>query len=214
MGVETAIVEWFAQAHQSGVFIEVVKFFSTYLIYAMGAAVIVLWWREEGERKKAYTFGFTVLLMILARGIITEVIRMFYHRPRPFEVLELSGLVGNSMGNAFPSGHTVVAFAIALLPLLFGNKKWTYILSGVALLVGVARVATGVHWPTDIIGGALVAGASFVLLYYVIVPPRLAHKFAESEPQIETDNKDADEYGLEMQEESREEKEVIESQEE
>lgn len=203
MGVEMAIVEWSAQAHQSGVFVGFATFFSTYLIYIMGAAVVVLWWREKGERKKAYTLGFAVLLMILSRGIVTEIIRVLYHRPRPFEVLELSGLVGNSMGNAFPSGHTVVAFAIALLPLLFGKKKWTYILSGAAVLVGLARVAAGVHWPTDILGGALVAGACFALLYYVVLPPRLAQKHTNHESRM-----------MNNEEDEREAEETIESQEE
>lgn len=54
---------------------------------------------------------------------------------------------------SFPSGHAIFLFSLAT-SVWFENKKAGAILFGIAALVGVGRVAAGVHWPTDIIGGA------------------------------------------------------------
>lgn len=77
---------------------------------------------------------------------------------RPPAVLDMSQfhLIGHAlMGNSFPSGHTTTIFVIAgvmclhRLPLSF---KLACL--GLAILVALSRVACGVHWPMDVLGGA------------------------------------------------------------
>ncbi|HWA83360.1 MAG TPA: phosphatase PAP2 family protein, partial [Fimbriimonadaceae bacterium] len=71
--------------------------------------------------------------------------------------------------NSFPSGHTTTAFAIAFLLFLMTRKKecaWVgQVALGWAVLVGVSRVYRGVHWPTDVIGGAFAGLFSACLIY-------------------------------------------------
>lgn len=63
--------------------------------------------------------------------------------------------------SSFPSGHTVIAFAVAFTLLLSFPGEKRRVVGGIALalasLVGLSRVYRGVHWPTDIAASVLLA---------------------------------------------------------
>ena len=75
--------------------------------------------------------------------------------------------------SSFPSGHTTTAFAVAtMLTFLTWNSRFRllgqmYFL--VAALIGFSRIYRGVHWPTDVIGGACCGVASSCLLYLIFL---------------------------------------------
>ncbi len=78
---------------------------------------------------------------------------------RPPAVLDVSQfhLIGEAfMANSFPSGHTTTIFLI-VGTLCLHRFPWSFKLGllGVAILVGISRIACGVHWPLDVLGGAL-----------------------------------------------------------
>ena len=76
-------------------------------------------------------------------------------------------LLYHSAGNAFPSGHATVAFAIATAVFLW-NRTWGSVLYAAALVVGISRIIGGVHWPTDILAGALVGAWSAGMIYAIL----------------------------------------------
>lgn len=84
--------------------------------------------------------------------------------PRPYEVLAIDPLISkNTRGRSFPSRHVFSSFVIAM-----GWLAWRWPV-GVALLVAsamlaVVRVLGGVHWPRDVIVGALLGIAAGVLI--------------------------------------------------
>lgn len=77
-------------------------------------------------------------------------------RPPAVIPSELFNIIGPAHRNySFPSGHTTTIFTIAgILSLYLRRYNLIWILP-VAILIGVSRIAVGVHWPLDVLGGAL-----------------------------------------------------------
>lgn len=145
-------------------------FLATYLGWVLILITIVLIFKEKGWHKKIYLFSLIALSLILSRGILTEIIRFFYDRERPFSALGFESLINHSSGSAFPSGHAAFYFSLALAVYFFyriqkQSNKWGWIFLTSALFIGIARIFVGVHWSSDILGGVIVAGVSvFVVI--------------------------------------------------
>jgi len=98
----------------------------------------------------------------VARFGVTELIRFFYHRLRPFVTYQAHQLLsGNEW--SFPSGHSAFFFAMATAIYLY-NKKWGIGFFLAAILMNISRVIAGVHYPSDIIGGAIIG----IIVAYVV----------------------------------------------
>lgn len=157
-------------AGASQVFDAMVVFFASYLQYILVAVFLVLvYFAVSAKREKLYLFWTTVLSALVSRGVVTEIIRFWYHRPRPFHTLPIEKLLSNGLFYSdtewsFPSGHSAVFFAIATALYLY-NKKWgTWFFIG-AILINISRIIAGVHYPSDILGGAIVG----IVTGYVVV---------------------------------------------
>jgi undecaprenyl-diphosphatase len=123
---------------------------------------------KEYRKKNLELFTWALVSAFGARFVITELIRFFYNRPRPFEILEgVRQLVEHSGGGAFPSGHASLAFALATT-VSFYYPKTSILFFLAALSIGVGRVAAGVHWPSDILGGAAVGILTSLLVNFII----------------------------------------------
>lgn len=159
-------------AGYSSFFDRSVIFFAEYLWYVMVGVVIILVlstyflkFRQYRKRHFELLF-FTAISAILARFAIAEFIQYFYHHPRPFVVLEgVRQLFEHSASSSFPSGHASLAFAIAA-SFYFYYPKTSIIFFLAALGVGLSRVAAGIHWPSDILGGIVVGMVSTWLVYW------------------------------------------------
>lgn len=145
-------------------------FFAQYLPYLLVIAFLVLVWYEDGWRKKLYVFCEGAISVILARGIVTEVIRFFYHSVRPFAFYNFMPLI-NESGWSFPSGHMTWFFALSLA-VWYANHKWGWWFFALSALIGIARIFAGVHWPTDIVGGAIIGLAVAWLVHWALKSSR------------------------------------------
>ncbi len=103
---------------------------------------------------------------------LTNEIKNFVQRVRPCNVIdEVRLLVGCTQSFSMPSSHAANAFAI-LVPLYYLTQKlvskWAVLyLITLALLISLSRVYVGVHYPSDIIVGAL--WGSFVSFFVILI---------------------------------------------
>ncbi len=152
-------------------------FLAHYLPYLLVAGFLYFSFQRKDRRERFLVFTEGALGVILSRGIITEAIRFFYHHLRPFAALNFTPLIAES-GYSFPSGHAAWFFALAMT-VFYYNRKLGIWFFAFAAVNGVARVFVGVHWPLDILGGAVfgVLSAMFIhqlVKFHISVPPPVA----------------------------------------
>lgn len=98
-------------------------------------------------------------------------LKHIFERPRPCHVLpDVHLLVACGSGFSFPSSHAVNNFAAAAV-LSFYLRKWLWWFFAFGSVVAFSRVYVGVHYASDVLGGAVLGvgcGALLVLLYRAI----------------------------------------------
>ena len=155
-------------------------FFAKYLAYLLVLVAIILFFKQKGWKSRFYFFSLASLSLILSRGIITEIFRYFYRHPRPFDALGFSPLIPES-GNSFPSGHMTFFFALALV-VFYIDKKWGWRFLSLSAVMGLARIYVGVHWPADILGGAIIGLLCAWFAYTVLPKPEATNDQQEVLP--------------------------------
>lgn len=140
-------------------------FFAKYLIFVMAfaAASLLLIWKDEAQKKIHQEVVLKSFAAMSFGYILKIIIQLIYARPRPFVSHEVFKLIDKSADASFPSGHTVLAFAVAF-SIYFYNKKLGTIFLTAAALVSLGRIYVGVHYPLDIFGGVLIAGCSVLVV--------------------------------------------------
>ena len=124
----------------------------------MSVALLGLWFvgRSLEERDRLQR-----AVIVAASGggwanLIVMVVNDHYFRLRPFAALQdVHLLFYRPIDSSFPSNPAAVTFAIAMGIWLW-NKRLGSVFFGMALLLGFSRVYAGVHYPLDVVGGALV----------------------------------------------------------
>ncbi len=127
-------------------------FLAKYLVYIMVLCLVVFSFKFRKNIKMVLT-GFGAALF--ARFVITGAIRLLRPRVRPFTTGDINLLIEKVNEQSFPSGHASFTFALATVVYLY-NKKWGMVFFAAAILISISRVFTGVHWPLDVLAGAMV----------------------------------------------------------
>lgn len=147
---------------------KVIIFFAEHLAYILIVAFIVwLFKKQDDNKRKIEIFAEAISAIIIGRGLIVETIRFFYHHERPFVALPSVNQLLTENSYSFPSGHATLFFALSTVVYKYNQKLGItfFILSG---LMGIARVASGVHFPFDIIAGGIL-GVSVGYLSFILV---------------------------------------------
>jgi undecaprenyl-diphosphatase len=140
-------------------------FLADFYQYIIGAIIIVLllW------KKNRIMVLSAAISVFLSRLVIAEIIKTIVQRPRPYMVLETANkiITENSDFKSMPSGHAAIFFALAMA-IYFYNKKLGIFLFASAILISLARIFCGVHWPSDILVGAAIGIISGIIVDKVI----------------------------------------------
>ena len=112
--------------------------------------------------------GFSIIVALIARFPLVWLIQLFINRSRQFVVdQKVVNILSLNLTSSFPSGHATFFFALVACLFLL-DKKLGILMTAVAVLMGIARVFAGVHWPSDILAGAFL-GIVIVLLFFTAI---------------------------------------------
>jgi membrane-associated phospholipid phosphatase len=147
-------------------FFETVSDATSYIDYSLAAALLIfaLIRRNKSGRRKAFMIFESQLLT----AAFTYGLKHLIDRERP-AVHDTSFIsVVNELSACFPSGHTGEAFATATA-LSIAYRKWYVIIPAYswALLVGYSRLYLGVHFPSDVLAGAILGSGCAFLIYKI-----------------------------------------------
>ena len=153
-----------------------VKIFSEYLVFVV-IAVSLAWLAYRVYQrnqplvdvkhfvKDLFLCGMTLLVIpVGVATVISEVISRFYVRQRPFAVMrDIKLLVPHSSDGGMPSHHMVFMSTVAFM-VYNSNQRLSLILITLSLMSGIARISAGIHYPSDVLAGALL-GSVLAITY-------------------------------------------------
>ena len=155
-----------------------IRVFSDFALYAFyllfGVSLVRSYLRDDRRRMK--TLQAYLLAEFLGSIVLVRSLKMLLGRARPDAGLgdEFFGFAWNPKFHAFPSGHTVDIWICAFFAcLLLPNRLQRGVAVAVAVLVSMTRMAMNVHWPSDVLAGALIGSAVSLLVYRYWLAPRL-----------------------------------------
>ena len=146
---------------------QLIVFFGAYAQYPIGLALVILAFWSRQYRMFVAAFG----AALVARLGVKTLILVFVHRARPFiDLANVRNLIGADISEnfqSFPSGHAIFFFALAMAVYMYDKRSgwWFFVF---ATLMGAARVAGGIHWPSDIVGGAILGMVTAWLMVRLI----------------------------------------------
>ena len=144
---------------------------------AMALAVAAQWWRvpkRSALRHDIVAAGLTFLLGLA----INQVVLLFVHRARPYDVGVSRALVARTADPSFPSDHATAAFAIVFAMFAAGRRGQGAAFAAAALLVSFSRLYVGAHWFTDLLGGAATAAIAAIVVARAYRPGTALDRFA------------------------------------
>lgn len=114
--------------------------------------------------------GYAAVLSLIFGVIVTNLLlKNIVARPRPFAEIEaLIPLIAKPTDFSFPSGHTTASFAVALVMFRMLPKKIGIPAVVLAALVAFSRLYLGVHYPTDVLVGFVVALVGSSLAVWIV----------------------------------------------
>ena len=168
-GLTNPVLDWWSA---------LVRATEIWLVPALIVLAVIAW---RGSRRARMAAATCVIVFVVSDGIFVRSLKIVSQRPRPAQVLDdvrsvrlerveprilalgrplEIGSFGPADASAplrsFPSGHAWNSFAIATVIALY-CRRWGWFAFVPAVLIGVARIHAGLHWPTDVLASAILS---------------------------------------------------------
>lgn len=177
---ETSILHWIRQtlscAFLDAVMPYITKFADSGIGWILLALVLLI---PRKTRRMGAAMG-----VALAIGFVTGnlLLKNLVARTRPFlfdPSIEL--LIAPPHEFSFPSGHTLASFECAVAVFCY-RRKWGVVALLFAVLIAFSRLYLQVHYPTDVLCGAILGSLIGYLAYRIV--ETIAHKHVAKRPQV------------------------------
>jgi len=137
-------------------------------VYVLFGLLLII----KGKKKGRIALILAIAMIAASDQFGYRILKEFFHRPRPFNTLQDVILpIGPTGTYSFPSNHALNNFAVAtFFSLIYPKYKAPLFI--VAILISISRVYLGVHYPSDILGGAAIGtifGFTFAYLHATIM---------------------------------------------
>ncbi len=127
--------------------------------------LLACWFTWCYDKESGWRLGFIFLTGTALNSVLKDIFRI----PRPIGRDEISSIrTHTAKGYSFPSGHTQSAALCWFSIIKIYRKKYLFITGiSIVILVGISRLYLGVHWPSDVIGGAFIGAAWVFVADYI-----------------------------------------------
>ncbi|MMZ45981.1 Undecaprenyl-diphosphatase BcrC [compost metagenome] len=147
----------------------VIVFLAEYMLYFLCLSIVVYWFTRTNKNRMMVIQA--VIAFILAE-ILGKIAGQFHSHYQPFAVLpHVNQLIEHDIDNSFPSDHTILFFSVCISFWLVRKKgEWLWLM--LPFCVAISRIWVGVHYPIDVITGALLGVISALFVYWLV--PKLS----------------------------------------
>ncbi|MBJ8106024.1 MULTISPECIES: undecaprenyl-diphosphatase [Bacillus cereus group] len=139
-------------------------FLAEYMVYFLGLIIIAYWFTQSRKNKMMII---QAMVAFITAEIIGKLAGKLHLNYQPFTVLpNVNKLVDHAVDNSFPSDHTILFFSICFSFWLVRKKaRWLWLV--LAFCVAISRIWVGVHYPFDVLTGALIGIISALFSYWL-----------------------------------------------
>lgn len=154
-------------AHHSPALDATISFIAEWYGIIILVTLFVYLFEHKDNPKKGVRDLFVVGVTAVSAWIVAYVFKDVFHTLRPFDAMTSVKPLISESGHAFPSGHATFFMALGA-SLWYYHKRLAVFFVISSVIIGIARVASGVHWPIDILGGLLLGYAVGTTLHKLI----------------------------------------------
>ncbi|PFD33599.1 undecaprenyl-diphosphatase [Bacillus cereus] len=139
-------------------------FLAEYMVYFLGLIIMVYWFTQSRKNKMMII---QAMVAFVTAEIIGKLAGHLHLNYQPFaELPNVNKLVDHAVDNSFPSDHTILFFSICFSFWLVRKKTgWLWLV--LAFCVAISRIWVGVHYPFDVVTGALIGIISALFSYWL-----------------------------------------------
>ena len=128
--------------------------------------LVSLYFLIKGSKRTRIAIICMIVAVLLADAVAYRLIKPYFGRLRPCDVLPGVHILAQAGKYSFPSNHAANMMALSVITLFF-YRRYGWLIFSIALIVGYSRIYVGVHYPLDVLSGFVLGGVTALLVLLV-----------------------------------------------